>query len=96
MVYPSRYVPIKNGCSTELDEALGQGALWSTTVAKKGFTMVNFMMDPLDSPVSLNVEDQVMTMTNVIKDMGNGGRIVGIVGVQFKIRTLRKIIDPLT
>ncbi|TNV84907.1 hypothetical protein FGO68_gene7275 [Halteria grandinella] len=96
MVYPSRYVPVKNGCGTELDEVLGQGALWSMTVAKKGFTMVNFMMDPLDSPVSLNVEDQVMTMTNVIKDMGNGGNIVGIVGVQFKIRTLRKIIDPLT
>jgi hypothetical protein len=43
--------------------------------------MVNFMMDPLDSPISLNVEDQVMTMTNVIKDQGNKGKIVGIVGV---------------
>jgi hypothetical protein len=57
MVYPSRYVAVKNGCNTEMDDSLGQGSLWSTTVAKKGFNMVNFMMDPLDTPVSLNIED---------------------------------------
>ena len=78
MVYPSKYVAVKNGCGTAMDEVLGEGNLWSSTVAKNGFSMVNFMMDPYATPVSLNVEDQVMTMTNVIKDKS---KIIGIVGV---------------
>lgn len=49
--------------------------------------MVNVMADPFGDK-----DGDVLSLTNVLKD---GTKVIGIVGVQFKIKTLSKIIDPV-
>lgn len=82
MVYPSRTVGVQNGCGVAPFEAAVPG-IWNKTMVHKNFTLVNVLNDTDLDPLNKNSSNQlVITMSNVIYDVGKSNSTpLGVIAI---------------
>jgi hypothetical protein len=93
MTFPSKKVNgLKNQCGDQaIEKALGEHGLWNRTIETQKFTVFGLMNDTLDTP-----GNQVMTFTLPIRDRSNPDITRAMIGIQYRIADLKKLVDHVS
>ena len=71
--------------------ALGEHGLWTRTSETQKFTVYGLMDDPFDNP-----GNQVMTFTLPIRDRSNPDITKAMIGIQYRVTDLKKLVDHVS
>jgi hypothetical protein len=93
MTFPSKKVNgLKNQCGDQaIEKALGEQGLWNRTMENQNFTVFGLMNDTLDTP-----DKQVLTFTLPIRDRSNPDITRAMIGIQYRITDLKKLVDHVS